>query len=259
MRLPQALLCATSPDKPRVNIPANPFHTTPQQNMGLVETWSGLLSNAFQRRDEEITFTTWVGVSCLLSRWRTSNLPKKAGLPGLRKGFNPSGKIVLVLELCNGDVPLGPSGGRKHQSTEKSTFLGQTHFPELNRGLFSFPKFWQTSFWLSCHPGRGFIIPVNTSDRTSLTSDFKHFLLTAGHPNVTGRLLHVTFSTPSDFLALVLNLIQLCSLTSRAENRRVSSKSKGYLKGREVSRKFQTAFLYYQLYFFLLLLQWSSV
>lgn len=115
--------------------------------------------------------------------------------------------------------------------------------PRVKQG-FSFPKFWQTSFWLSCHPGRRFIIPVNTSRRTSLTSDFKHFLLTAGHPNVTGRLLHVTFSTPSDFLALVLNLIQLCSLTSWAENRRVSSKSKGYLKGREVSRKFQTAFLY---------------
>lgn len=46
-------------------------------------------------------------------------------------------KAVLLLELCDGHVWLGPSSGRKHPNTERNhcCFPGSNPTQELRRGL----------------------------------------------------------------------------------------------------------------------------
>lgn len=130
------------------------------------------------------------------------------------------------------------AGSIRAQRESSAVFLGQTHLQELHRGLYSLdsgePHSARTSK-LSCHPGRRFTIPVNTSDSSSLTSDFKHFLCSQADIFRCDRQVitcNIQYSFKFHLIRFESNLVLQMTSSAALQKTEESLLSKDYFKGR---------------------------
>lgn len=135
------------------------------------------------------------------------------------------------------------AGSIRAQRESSAVFLGQTHLQELHRGLCSLDSGKPHSAppsKLNCHPGRRFTIPVNTSDSSSLTSDFKHFLCSQADIFRCDRQVitcNIQYSFKFHLIGFESNLLLQMTSSAALQKTEVSLLRKDYFKGREVYRK----------------------
>lgn len=93
---------------------------------------------------------------------------------------------------------------------------------------------------LNCRPGRRCTIPVNASDSTSLTSDFKHFLCSQADTFRCDRWVitcNIQYSFKFHLIGFKSNLVLQMTSSAALQKTEESLLSKDYFKGREVYRE----------------------